>query len=223
MKKSKIIILLLVVLDIAIIIYRTASIFNTADGKAYVDELKNKSGIEAYVEYDDNKSDIIEYVDEVKNNYSTEFKMPDECMGLDLSAKTYMCYRKITDKTSRQYEYIYNSGEITVNDNGFLVTDDRYIGVAMGSYFGDIGSKYIMYLDNGKIIKVVKVEAKADDDTCNNGFMGAVNNDVIEFVVDSQSPYMQRRKRSNGLIYGGNFNNYYEFNGNIISIRKVIQ
>ena len=155
-----------------------------------------------------------------------DIDIPNEYNNINLSNKTYMCYTKITNKDSAQYQYINESGEIKVDENGFLITADGYIGVAMGSYFGEIGSKYIVYLDSGnnntRFIKVIKVEAKADSDTDSFNFMGNTNNDIIEFVVDTNSEYMQNRIWQNGYIFGGNFNNYYKFNGNVNKIIKVI-
>ena len=47
----------------------------------------------------------------------------------------------ITDKTSKQWQYINASGRIKI-ENGYLM-EGEYIGVALGSYFGEIGTKYI--------------------------------------------------------------------------------
>lgn len=138
------------------------------------------------------------------------------------SAKTYMDYKCITNTNSPQWEYIYNSGEITVCEDGFLRTADGYIGVAMGSYFGNIGSKYILTLDTGITIPVVKVEAKADQHTV-SGFAGYVAYDIIEFVIDTQATWMQENVWSNGYIFSGNFNNCELFNGKIIAIDKIIE
>lgn len=74
--------------------------------------------------------------------------------------KTYMDYKMITNKSSKQWQYINASGKIKI-ENGYLM-EGEYIGVALGSYFGEIGTKYIFTLDTGKQIKVVKIEEKAD-------------------------------------------------------------
>lgn len=137
----------------------------------------------------------------------------------DLSAKPYMDYRKITDRTSNQYQLIY-SDEISVDDNGYLVDTEGNIGVAMGSYFGDIGTKYIIHLDTGISFGVVKVEEKADIHTCENNFMASAN-DVIEFVIDTSAGYMQDNIWSNGYIWQGNFNNCPDFQGNIVKIERI--
>lgn len=139
----------------------------------------------------------------------------------DFSAKTYMDYRKITNKHSTQYKYIH-SDEITITEDGFLQTADGYTGAALGSYFGPIGSKYIFTLDSGIVLKLVKVEAKSDAHTCAANF-AAGSNDVIELVIDTAAEYMQANVYSNGLVWQGNFNNCPEFTGNIVKIEKVTQ
>lgn len=139
----------------------------------------------------------------------------------DSDTKTYMDYRKITNPTSKQYDYIYNSGEVYVADDGFIRTTDGldYIGVALGSYFGDIGDRYIFTLDTGVELRVVKVEAKADIHTDENNYQHKSDGSIIEFVVDPDK--MDYALHQNGYIYSGNFNNNEWLKGNIIKIEKV--
>ena len=140
-------------------------------------------------------------------------------MYYQTAAKTYMDYRAITNTDSPQWALIY-SDEITVCDDGFLRDSEGYIGVAMGSYFGDIGSRYICYLENGKEIPVIKVEAKSDRHAI-DGFCGYQNYDILEFVIDCSADWMQDNYYENGYIFGGNFDNCDMFSGTIISIDKV--
>ena len=138
-----------------------------------------------------------------------------------LCNKTYMDYRKITNRDTAQWKYIW-SDAITVDDKGFLVTEDGFIGVALGTYFGPVGTKYIFTLDTGIELKVVKVEIKSDKHTCEHHYK-AGSNDVIEFVIDTKAAYMQENIWGNGLIFQGNFNNCEDFKGNIIKIQEVIE
>lgn len=137
-----------------------------------------------------------------------------------LCNKTYMDYRTITNKDSNQWKYIH-SDAISLDDKGFLVTEDGYIGVALGSYFGPVGSKYIFELDTGIELKVVKIECKSDKHTCKNNYKAGCN-DVIEFVIDTKAAYMRENVWGNGLIFQGNFNNCEDFRGNIVGIKEVI-
>ena len=140
-------------------------------------------------------------------------------MLFSTSEKTYMDYRAITDETSNQHKLIH-SDEIDIYDDSFLRDGDGYIGVAMGSYFGPIGTRYICHLDTDKEIRVIKVEAK-DDRHAIDGFCGSIANDIIEFVIDTEAEWMQSNVWANGYIFNGNFNNYEEFNGKIIAIEKI--
>lgn len=102
------------------------------------------------------------------------------------SVKTYMDYRMITSKTSKQYQLIHNSGQISVQNDGLLVSEDGFIGVALGSYWGEVGTKYKFILSSGQELKVIKVDEKDDRDT----YYGCVHKDdtsVIEFVIQSDS------------------------------------
>ena len=130
------------------------------------------------------------------------------------SIKTYMSYKAITKKDSSQYKYIENN--MIVNEKGLLIHKDynEYIGIALGSYFGSIGSMYEIILDTGKTIKVVKVEAKGENHTI-NGCSQISDGSFIEFVID-----VDRAKSYYGILQG-NFNNFDEFNGNIIKINKI--
>lgn len=139
----------------------------------------------------------------------------------DSPIKTYMDYRKITNVSSPQYQYIYNSGEVYICDDGFIRTVDGkdYIGVALGSYFGDIGNRYIFTLDTGVELRVIKIEEKADIHTDSNGYQHKSDGSIIEFVVDTEK--MSYAKEENGHIYSGNFNNNEWLKGKIIRIEKV--
>lgn len=136
------------------------------------------------------------------------------------SAKTYMCQCAITNTSSKQYKYIHESGEITIDERGFLRDSEGYYGVALGSYFGTIGSRYIFTLDTGIELPLVKVEAKADAHTI-DGFYQKYDGSVIEFVIEAEADYMKENVHPNGYIFSGNFNNSPEFNGRIVKIEKV--
>lgn len=132
--------------------------------------------------------------------------------------KSYM-ERQAINTNSRQYELI--ASEMTVRDDGLLISEDGYIGVALGSYFGELGSKYIFTLENGTELNLIKVEAKADVDTY-NGCEHKTDSSVIEFVIDGMTAKEYWGIAPNGYINGGNFNNVEQFKGQIISIDKII-
>lgn len=127
--------------------------------------------------------------------------------------KSYMDWSKISE-TSTQGRFIANN--MTIRD-GLLYDKDGYIGVALGSYFGPIGSRYIFVLDTGIEIKAVKVEAKSDRHTI-NGCEQYKDGSVIEFVVDSITNRFYVGK--NTYIADGSFNNLPQFRGKIARIIK---
>ena len=134
------------------------------------------------------------------------------------SVKSYMSYKAITNQSSKQWQYIHTN--MVVNEKGLLETTDGYIGVALGSYFGEIGNKYIITLSTGIELKVVKVDEKSDRHT-NNGCEQKYDKSVIEFVIDTEQATKYFGKMSNDYVLNGNFNNSNFFKGKIESIEVV--
>lgn len=131
-----------------------------------------------------------------------------------------MSVYSITDKTSKQYNFIWNSGRCKISQRGFIMCDVDYFGVAMGTYFGPIGSKYILTLESGEQIKVCKVEHKSDKHTDQDNYL-AQNGHLIEFVIDPATSWMRKQPSTNGLVFNGNFNNYWK--GSVVRIQEVIE
>ena len=135
--------------------------------------------------------------------------------------KTYMDYRSITNTSSIQYRYI--KANMTVdNKTGFLLDDEGFIGVALGSYFGNIGTRYYITLDNGVVLPVVKIEEKADRDTDYEGCAQRYDGSVIEFVVDKDIANSYYGHYANGLVLQGNYSNYYIYDGSIEKIERCL-
>lgn len=133
--------------------------------------------------------------------------------------KTYMDYKTITNTSSVQYKYIQDN--MIVDKNGILIDEQGYYGVALGSYFGDIGSKYVFNLDTGVSLPVVKVDEKSDKHT-DSGCEHKQDKSVIEFVIDEQTAKNYFGNSSNNLVLSGNFNNHENFKGKIESIEIIL-
>lgn len=131
------------------------------------------------------------------------------------SAKPYESYRAITDPTSKQYKFQMQSN-VQEDSRGFLMEDGSWYCVAMGTYFGDIGTKYLITLSSGRTIRVVKGDNKADCDTDSMNYC-ALNGHILEFMINPNAYYMI----SNGVISRGNLNILPELNGSITNIQKV--
>ena len=149
-----------------------------------------------------------------KSNKS-EYDIPD----YDTAFKTYMDYRKITDKTSAQYML---QMEAYTDDMGLRKYEDHYI-VAMGTYYSDnIGDTFKITLDNDTSFNVIIGDIKADCHTDSQNMYSPVydNNGnlisakVIEFIVDTNT--LDRSVTKLGTVSA-----YDNFKGNIVKIERT--
>lgn len=131
------------------------------------------------------------------------------------SFKSYMDYRTITDISSNQYKLIH-SDQISVGSDGLLYTDDGYVGVALGSAFGEVGDKFIIQTSTQQTIKVIKLDEKSDNDTI-DGIYHSTDGSVVEFVVDTN--IILETYHMSYIM--GDFNHEDKFSGNVISVTKV--
>lgn len=130
---------------------------------------------------------------------------------------TYMDYRAITCTTSKQYQ-LQQDPYCVVNEQGFLMYRDNWYVVAMGSYWGKIGDKFIIHLENGELIPVILGDMKADVDTDELNYAHEKDGHVVEFLIDSSSGEMIRRNMNNiGLVNKA----FPEWDSKIVSICKM--
>lgn len=154
-------------------------------------------------------------------DYQKEFKSEEIEVCAHNSSKTYMDYRAVTARDSRQYWFI--KDEMTVDEQtGFLYDKDGFIGVALGSFYGEIGDRYYFTLESGVVLPLVKCEEKADDDTDYRNCYHTSDNSVIEFVIDKNYALEYFGRLSNDYILNGNYNNYSLFKGEIIKVEQVL-
>ena len=159
-----------------------------------------------------------------RNFYDIERKYETREVGACAfgAVKSYMDYRAITNTSSRQYRFIRNYMEVD-KTTGFLHDEDGFIGVALGSYYGVIGSRYYFTLDSGVTLPVVKIDEKDDRDTDASGCYHLYDSSVIEFVIDSDIANSYYGHYGNGLVLQGNFANYPLFRGNIVKVEEVLE
>lgn len=132
--------------------------------------------------------------------------------------KPYEDYRAITNTNSTAYKFLHSDG-VSVNSEGFLMLDNEYYCVALGHYFGNVGDKFLITLDNGFEFKAVIGDMKSKLHTDKNNY-AHTNGHIIEFIIDSTHPYMEEIN----IRYHGLFNRADErFNGNITNIQKIIE
>ena len=164
----------------------------------------------------------ISYVEDISCKSGTKSKSNKseyDILDYDTSFKTYMDYRKITDKTSAQYML---QMEAYTDDMGLRKYEDHYI-VAMGTYYSDnVGDTFKITLDNDTSFNVIIGDIKADCHTDSQNMYSPVydNNDnlisanVIEFIVDTN-------KLDKSVKKLGTVSAYDDFKGNIVKIERT--
>lgn len=145
---------------------------------------------------------------------------PYEKIAIDIPthtySKTYEDGRLITDRTSPAYQML---SQCDVDYRGHYMYDNLYYAVAMGNYFDDVGSKYIVTLEDGNQFKVIKCDVKQDRHTTNRMLDQA--GAMIEFIINDLVAAQYYGVDTNGYILGGSFNNCDNFQGRIASIEQI--
>lgn len=156
-------------------------------------------------------SEVEEIIDvqEDKELYTyNTLELPTEATG---EFKTYMDYRKITDKTSKQW----NLQQLaTTNEKGFRVFNGRYL-VAVGSYYAnEVGKELKITLDNGFVFYAMVGDIKMDIHTDANNQYIPINGNIVEFIVDIDKLDPMTKKLGDVSNSG--------FEGKIVMIEEVI-
>lgn len=106
------------------------------------------------------------------------------------SFKSYMDYRKVTDKTSPQYSFLQACEDSAC---GIMLSDGRYC-IALGSYYAtEIGTRVDLVMENSSIVPCVVADCKNNDHTDASNQQHLVDKSVVEFVVntDNLSDYVR--------------------------------
>ena len=185
-----------------------------------VAEYKAQAMMSNYIKYYDiiapNKSNI-NTKNEVESITKIDYDTPTIA---DTDFYGYMDYRKITDKTTPQYEMQQSAW---TDWQGLRRYNNDYM-VAMGSYYSnyEVGSRFEIVLENDTVFTVILGDLKDDIHTDKRNMYTPVYQNwqlvkanVIEFIVDENQ--LSYDVKQLGTISG-----YEEFNGNIVSIKKLI-
>lgn len=157
-------------------------------------------------------------------NQNSNLKSENENRNLDsdfekafweCATKTYGDWSCITMTGSKQWELLHNTS-VAVCEDGMLRDDEGYICAALGSYFGEIGSRWIFILENGNQIPVIKCDEKADSHTLDERHTVGINTDIIEFYIDVATHRVLGNVKGNGFVWWGNFNNCSEYAGTVV-------
>lgn len=145
-----------------------------------------------------------------RNNYHTEDKSYPLSLTSKSNNKPYMDYRAITDTSSNQYALLLSS---YTDDNGLVMIDGCY-AVALGKWFGEVGSKYKVTFDNGNEICIIKVDEKQTAHTYENNDMYGFNGHIVEMLVDTD-------KLDDTARYTGNCDCIKAVSGTITKIERI--
>ncbi len=125
--------------------------------------------------------------------------------------KTYMDYRTITNKSSKQWEMQQNA---KTDEFGLRTYDDMYM-VALGTYYTQkCGEIFNITFDNGYTIKCITGDIKSDAHT--DSLKQHRNGNVVEFIVDTNK--LDSLPKKMGDISWC----HDKFKGNITKIQKIL-
>lgn len=124
----------------------------------------------------DDKVDV--QVENTYYNYGL-MELPNDTNG---EFKTYMDYRKITNKSSKQWAL---QQLAQTDENGFRIFNGRYL-VAVGTYYAkEVGKEMRITLEDGKEVLVIIGDIKQDIHTDKNNQYVPANGNIVEFIVDT--------------------------------------
>lgn len=125
--------------------------------------------------------------------------------------KSYMSYRAITCKTSKQYKL---QQKAKTGKFGIRTVEGRYL-IAMGTYYTkNVGDKFDITLSDGTIIKCMIGDIKADKDTDSKKQKQKYDGSIIEFITDTD-------KMPSTVKRAGSYTVCKKFSGSIKEIKKV--
>lgn len=133
--------------------------------------------------------------------------LPSQATG---SFKTYMDYRAITNKTSKQW----NLQQLAkTNEEGFRVFNGAYL-VALGSaYASEIGDTFKITTSEGISFLAMAGDFKKDIHTDETNRYMKENGNIVEFIVDTEVLSKEAIKAGDVSVAG--------FNGAITKIEKI--
>ena len=109
-----------------------------------------------------------------------ELDLPEEADG---KFKTYMDYRKITDKNSKQWKL---QEQAWTEGRGFRKIGEHFL-VAVGTFYADeVGKELLIEFEDGERIKAIVGDIKQDKHTDPMNQYVPINGNIVEFIVDTE-------------------------------------
>jgi len=126
---------------------------------------------------------------EIEYIVHTELDLPEEVDG---KFKTYMDYRRITDKNSKQWKL---QEQAWTEGRGFRKIGEHFL-VAVGTFYADeVGKELLIEFEDGQRIKAIVGDIKQDKHTDPTNRYVPINGNIVEFIVDIEKldPEVVRR------------------------------
>lgn len=125
--------------------------------------------------------------------------------------KSYMDYKCIK-KNCKQGNIVYGKNAWTDGDG--LRKSGEYYCVALGSYYGNIGDKFVIETDKGNTYKIIKADEKANRHTDTTNRYTLANGCMMEWIVEIN-------KMDGSVKSSGNIDNIKKVSGAITKITKI--
>lgn len=143
---------------------------------------------------------------EVEQIVYNELELPEEADG---KFKTYMDYRRITDKTSKQWKL---QEQAWTEGRGFRKIGEHFL-VAVGTFYADeVGKELLIEFEDGQQIKAIVGDIKQDRHTDPTNRYVPINGNIVEFIVDVEKldPEVIRRGDVSWLGLNGKITSIWE-------------
>lgn len=128
------------------------------------------------------------YISKERNKYE-EHSVPEND-----GFKSYMSYKAITNKSSKQYKL---QQRAHTGNYGIRMVNDRYC-VVLGTYFNkEVGTYFDLILKNGTVIKCVLSDIKSSAHTYEDNIT-SFNGCISEFIVDLE--HLNKAAKTSGDI-----------------------
>lgn len=135
-----------------------------------------------------------------------ELDLPEEADG---KFKTYMDYRKITNKNSKQWKL---QEQAWTEGRGFRKIGEHFL-VAVGTFYAnEVGKELLIEFEDGQQIKAIVGDIKQDRHTDPTNRYVPINGNIVEFIVDVEKldPEVIRRGDVSWLGLNGKIKSIWE-------------
>lgn len=135
-----------------------------------------------------------------------ELELPEEADG---KFKTYMDYRKITNKNSKQWKL---QEQAWTEGRGFRKIGEHFL-VAVGTFYADeVGKELLIEFEDGQQIKAIVGDIKQDRHTDPTNRYVPINGNIVEFIIDTEKldPEVIRRGDVSWLGLNGKIKSIWE-------------